>query len=147
MRSARPAPSLAAEKLEAASAAPVARAAPVSARSPASVLALQRTAGNAAVVALLGGVETAPARVLSRCAGACTCGGSCGSEDLLEEEGAALLARAVAERQTLQRMAACPNASPPRTRFPRAGSPTSAPPGSSTARGVQKRGRVTREAR
>src|SRR5215211_5567930 len=51
MRSARPAPSLAAEKLEAASAAPVARAAPVSARSPASVLALQRTAGNAAVVA------------------------------------------------------------------------------------------------
>jgi hypothetical protein len=93
-------------------------AAPVSARGPASVLALQRTAGNAAVVALLGGVETAPARVLSRCAGACTCGGSCGSEDLLEEEGAAPLARAVAERQTLQRMAACPARLSPKDPIP-----------------------------
>jgi hypothetical protein len=118
MRSACPAPSRAAEELEAASAAAVARAAPVSARSPVSVLALQRTAGNAAVVALLGGVETAPARVLSRCAGACTCGGSCGSEDLLEEEGAALLARAVAERQTLQRMAACPARLSPKDPIP-----------------------------
>ena len=108
MRSACPVPSRATEELEAASAAAVARAAPVNVRSPASILALQRTAGNAAAVALLGGVETAPARVLSRCAGACSCGGSCGSENLLEEEGAALLARAVAERRTLQRMAACP---------------------------------------
>jgi hypothetical protein len=118
MRSACLAPSRAAEELEAASAAPVARAAPVSARSPASVLALQRTAGNAAVLALLGGVETAPAPVLSRCASACTCGGSCGSEDLLEEEGAALLARAVAERQTLQRMAACPASLSPKDPIP-----------------------------
>ena len=120
MRSACLAPSRATEELEAASAAPVARAAPVSASpSPASVLALQRTAGNAAVVALLGGVETAPARVLSRCAGACTCGGSCGSEDLLEEEEeAALLARAVAERQTLQRMAACPGRLSPKAPIP-----------------------------
>lgn len=118
MRSARPAPARAAEELEAAPAAAVARAAPVSAPSPASVLALQRTAGNAAVVALLGGVETAPARVLSRCAGACTCGGSCGSEGLLEEEGTALLARAVAERQTLQRMAACPARLSPKAPIP-----------------------------
>jgi hypothetical protein len=118
MRLARPAPSRAAEERDAASAAPVVRAAPVSAGRPASVLALQRTAGNAAVVALLGGVETAPARVLSRCAGACTCGGSCGSEDLLEEEGAALLARAVAQRQTLQRMAACPSRLSPKDPIP-----------------------------
>ena len=108
MRSACPAPSRATEERKAAPAAAVARAAPVSARSPASVLALQRTAGNAAAVALLGGVQRAPVGALSRCAGTCTCGGTCGSDDLLEEEGAALLARAVAERQTLQRMAACP---------------------------------------
>jgi hypothetical protein len=108
MRSACPAPSRAAEALEAVSAAAVARAAPVSAGSPASVLALQRTAGNAAAVALVRGVQAAPVRALCRCAGACSCGGSCGSEELFEEDGAALLARAVAERQTLQRMAACP---------------------------------------
>jgi hypothetical protein len=118
MRSACLAPSRSAEELEAASSAAVARAAPVSTSSPASLLALQRTAGNAAVVALLGGVETAPARVLSRCAGACTCGGSCGSEDLLEEKGAALLARAVAERRTLQRMAACPARLSPKAPIP-----------------------------
>lgn len=106
MRSACPATSRVPEEPEAASAA-VPRAA-LSAPSPASVLALQRTAGNAAAVALLRSEEAAPVRVLSRCAGACTCGGSCGSEDLFEEDGAALLARAVAERQTLQRMAACP---------------------------------------
>ena len=108
MRSACLAPSRAAEELEAAPAAAVPRAAPASAGSPASVLALQRTAGNAAAVALLRGAEAAPVRGLSRCAGACTCGGGCGSEELLEEDGAALLARAVADRQTLQRMAACP---------------------------------------
>ena len=108
MRSACLAPSRAAEELEAAPAAAVPRAAPAGAGSPASVLALQRTAGNAAAVALLRGVEAAPVQGLSRCAGACTCGGGCGSEELLEEDGAALLARAVADRQTLQRMAACP---------------------------------------
>lgn len=119
MRSACPAPSRAAEELEAASAAVLARAAPVSDRSPTSVLGLQRTAGNAAAVALLRGVEAAPVRVLSRCAGACTCGGSCGSaEDLFEADGAALLARAVAERQTLQRMAACPARLSPKDPIP-----------------------------
>jgi hypothetical protein len=118
MRSACPAPSRAAEELEAASAAPVARAAPVGARSPASVLALQRTAGNAAAVTLLRGVDAAPVRALCRCAGACTCGGSCGSEVLFEEDGAALLARAVAERQTLQRMAACPARLSPKDPIP-----------------------------
>jgi hypothetical protein len=118
MRSVCPAPSRAAEEVAAAPAAAVSRAAPVRTRSPASVLMLQRTAGNSAVGALLGGVETAPARVLSRCAGACSCGGSCGSEDLLEEEGAALLARAVAERQTLQRMAACPARLSPKDPIP-----------------------------
>jgi hypothetical protein len=118
MRSACPAPSRTAEELEAASASAVARAAPVSSRSPTSVLALQRTAGNAAVVALLDGVETAPARVLTRGAGACTCGGSCGSGNLLEEESTALLARAVAEHQTLQRMAACPARLSPKDPIP-----------------------------
>ena len=118
MRSACPAPSRAAEEPEAAAAAAVARAAPVSARSPASVLGLQRTAGDAAAVALLRGVEAAPVRVLSRCAGACTCGGSCGSEDLFEEDGAVLLARAVAERQTLQRAAACPARLSPKDPIP-----------------------------
>ena len=118
MRSACLVRSRVAEELEASPAVAVARAAPASAPSPASVLALQRTAGNAAVAALLGGVETAPARVLSRCAGACTCGGSCGSEDSLEEEGPALLARAVADRQTLQRMAACPAHLSPKAPIP-----------------------------
>lgn len=74
--------------------------------APGAVLALQRTAGNAATSAAL---ATHTPRRLARCgAGGCTCGGKCGGrhgalEEDLELRRAALsgghaLARAVAAR-------------------------------------------------
>ena len=76
---------------------------PLTARGvPATMLSMQRSAGNAAVARL---VEKPTGRVLQRCgAGGCTCGGACGGghsseEELLEEQlGAGLLRSAVARR-------------------------------------------------
>jgi hypothetical protein len=76
---------------------------------PAAMIALQRAAGNAAASAAMG--RASPARTLARCAGACHCGGGCRrpQDPELEAFGSRTLARAVADRRTLQRMAACPS--------------------------------------
>jgi Papain-like cysteine protease AvrRpt2 len=47
----------------------------------AQVLALQRSAGNQAVTAML---QPERRRLLARCAGPCTCGGQCAEDDLLD---------------------------------------------------------------
>jgi outer membrane protein OmpA-like peptidoglycan-associated protein len=48
-----------------------------------AVLALQRSAGNRAVGAML---RSPQGRTLARCAGACRCGGRCRDDELLEDE-------------------------------------------------------------
>ena len=70
---------------------PVERPAAAALSGPHAVLALQRTAGNRAVMRALG---VPGARTLARCPGICTCGGSCHGEEELEERR--VLARAVA---------------------------------------------------
>lgn len=72
---------------------------------PASVLALQRAAGNRATSELLRGhgpippsAPTAARRELARCAGACSCGGKCKQDELLEDEPSKQIQRAVARR-------------------------------------------------
>jgi hypothetical protein len=80
------------------------RAAPAGGMA-ATVLGLQRTAGNLAVQRLLARRPTPAARTLARCgSGGCSCGGTCrGREDEeLEEAGSAALRGAVAARR-LQR--------------------------------------------
>ena len=69
---------------------------------PATMLSMQRGAGNAAVARM---VAKPTERALQRCgAGGCSCGGACGGghaaeEELLEEQlGAGLLRSAVANR-------------------------------------------------
>jgi hypothetical protein len=68
-------------------------------REPGSILALQRTIGNRAVVKAL---DRSRARTLARCPGACTCGGSCDAEDGLFDEHprAVMLARALEATRT-----------------------------------------------
>jgi hypothetical protein len=79
------------------------RAATTSTRAE-SVLALQRLAGNRATQRRLSrtsvtGAPAGPGRVLQRCAGGCTCGGSCGTRDPeLEDTASAQLRRAVSAR-------------------------------------------------
>lgn len=79
-----------------------------------TALTLQRLAGNRAAVGALAPLP-ARRRTVMRCAGGCTCGGACRGkrpdEELLEEDGAIRLRRAVAAR-TLARM---PAAAPPAT--------------------------------
>jgi hypothetical protein len=66
-----------------------------------SVLALQRTAGNAAVAAW---AARPPARVIARCgAGGCTCGGRCGGHGVSTEEQAEDLRAALALRRAVTR--------------------------------------------
>ncbi len=48
-----------------------------------AILALQASAGNQAVARALAARN---GRTLARCAGRCTCGGSCGKEEQLEDE-------------------------------------------------------------
>jgi YwqJ-like deaminase len=71
----------------------------------ASSLSLQRTAGNRATAALirsghLAGVPKTRAgdRRLARCAGGCTCGGSCSEDERVDELASAQLKRAVVQR-------------------------------------------------
>jgi hypothetical protein len=48
-----------------------------------AVLALQASAGNQAVARA---VAARQGPTLARCSGRCTCGGSCGKQDLLEDD-------------------------------------------------------------
>ena len=77
---------------------PERKAAPVARGLPDTVLAMQKTAGNAAVSRTVAG---APARAISRCGPGCGCA-TCGpghDEELLDEKfGAGLLRSAVARR-------------------------------------------------
>jgi hypothetical protein len=59
----------------------------------AAVLALQATAGNRAVARM---VRPRGMQTLSRCSGACTCGGSCGREE--DEEQTIALQRQAGNR-------------------------------------------------
>lgn len=131
------------DEVESGSARVATPAAPITARSPASALALQRAAGNAAAVAALRG-DTGRGGMLARCAGACTCGGKCGSPALAEEDesarlmraaadaaAATLLARAIREREAgqpagerlLQRAASCPTRLAPKDPIPKGWKP------------------------
>jgi len=81
----------------------VARTAASASGPAATLLALQRTAGNAVVQRLLARRATPARRTLARCGPAgCTCGGTCGggvAEEELEEPARSALTRAVAARQ------------------------------------------------
>ena len=72
---------------------------PPAMRDPGSILALQRTAGNRAVVRAL---ERSRALTVARCPGECRCGGSCDAEDELFDEhpGGVRLARAIDATRT-----------------------------------------------
>jgi hypothetical protein len=92
-------------------------AAPVAVRTPAGIVALQRRAGNAATIAALRPERPEARREVARtpagCGGSCACDEcrAAGHDEEATEElpVGALLARAVQERRTLQRMAACPS--------------------------------------
>lgn len=64
---------------------------------PAAVLALQRSAGNRAVLGLLG---RGTGSVLARCPGRCTCGEGCGEDEAVAEDAAGRLRRALARSTT-----------------------------------------------
>ena len=68
-------------------------------RGAGSILALQRTVGNRAVGRAL---DRSRARILARCPGVCTCGGSCDADhELLDERAARVrLARAIDATRT-----------------------------------------------
>jgi hypothetical protein len=64
-------------------------------RGPAAVLALQRTAGNRAVLRALGH----SGGTLARCRGTCTCGGACTAADEFDDSAREKLSRAVLDRR------------------------------------------------
>lgn len=86
----------------------------------ASLLSLQRTAGNRETAALIrsGQIAGAPEarasdRKLARCAGGCTCGGTCRQDELIDELASAQLKRAVLQRATASARPPASGSAPP----------------------------------